>query len=67
MRAVRATWMGLAHVAGGTVRRIGHSAGDLEPEHRRDGIGLLLLALAALVAASEWWRSATSRRRAKLP
>ena len=47
--------MGLAHVAGGTVRRIGNSASELEPEHRRDGIGLFLLALAVLVAASEWW------------
>jgi DNA segregation ATPase FtsK/SpoIIIE, S-DNA-T family len=47
--------MGIAHVAGGTVRRIGSSAGELEPEHRRDGIGLFLLALAVLVAASEWW------------
>jgi DNA segregation ATPase FtsK/SpoIIIE, S-DNA-T family len=47
--------MGLAHVIGGTVRRIGSSAGDLEPEHRRDGIGLFLLAAAVLVAASEWW------------
>jgi DNA segregation ATPase FtsK/SpoIIIE, S-DNA-T family len=47
--------MAIAHIAGGTVRRIGHSARDLEPEHRRDGIGLFLLALAVLVAASEWW------------
>jgi len=47
--------MGIAHVAGGGVRRVGHSAGELEPEHRRDGIGLFLLALAVLVAASEWW------------
>jgi S-DNA-T family DNA segregation ATPase FtsK/SpoIIIE len=47
--------MAIAHIAGGAVRRIGHSARDLEPEHRRDGIGLFLLALAVLVAASEWW------------
>jgi DNA segregation ATPase FtsK/SpoIIIE, S-DNA-T family len=47
--------MGIAHVAGGTVRRIGRSASELEPEHRRDGVGLFLLALAVLVAASEWW------------
>ncbi|HEY5247802.1 MAG TPA: DNA translocase FtsK 4TM domain-containing protein [Dermatophilaceae bacterium] len=47
--------MGIAHLIGGTVRRIGHSAGELEPEHRRDGIGLFLLALAVLVATSEWW------------
>src|SRR6185295_8201611 len=55
LRAVRATWMGVAHVAGGTVRRIGHSARELEPEHRRDGIGLFLLGLAIVVAAREWW------------
>jgi S-DNA-T family DNA segregation ATPase FtsK/SpoIIIE len=55
VRAIRATWMGIAHVTGGTVRKIGSSAGDLEPEHRRDGIGLFLLAVAVLVAASEWW------------
>jgi DNA segregation ATPase FtsK/SpoIIIE, S-DNA-T family len=47
--------MGIAHVVGGTARRIGHSASELEPEHRRDGMGLFLLALAVLVAASEWW------------
>ena len=47
--------MGVAHLVGGTVRRIGRSAAELEPEHRRDGIGLFLLALAVLVAASEWW------------
>jgi len=47
--------MGMAHVAGGTVRRIGHSARELEPEHRRDGIGFFLLGLAVVVAAREWW------------
>ena len=55
LRAIRGTWMGMAHVAGGTVRRIGHSARDLEPEHRRDGIGFFLLGLAVVVAAREWW------------
>ncbi len=45
----------MAHVAGGTVRRIGRSASELEPAHRRDGIGLFLLGLAVVVAASEWW------------
>jgi S-DNA-T family DNA segregation ATPase FtsK/SpoIIIE len=47
--------MGVAHVAGGVVRRIGRSASELEPEHRRDGIGLFLLGLAVVVAAREWW------------
>jgi len=55
LRAVRGTWMGMAHVAGGTVRRIGSSARELEPEHRRDGIGFAFIALAIIVAAREWW------------
>jgi len=47
--------MGMAHVAGGAVRRVGHSARDLEPEHRRDGFGFALIGFAILVAAREWW------------
>jgi DNA segregation ATPase FtsK/SpoIIIE, S-DNA-T family len=47
--------MGAAHLAGGAARRIGHDARDLDPAHRRDGIGLTLLALAVVVAAREWW------------
>ncbi|MEO3935532.1 DNA translocase FtsK 4TM domain-containing protein [Dermatophilaceae bacterium Soc4.6] len=47
--------MGVSHLAGGAVRRMGSSARDLEPEHRRDGVGFTLLALAVLVAAREWW------------
>lgn len=53
--AMRNTWMGVSHLAGGAVRRVGHSAADLEPEHRRDGIGFALIALAVVVAAREWW------------
>lgn len=45
----------MAHVAGGTVRSVGHSARDLEPELRRDGIGFALIAAAIVVAAREWW------------
>ena len=55
MRAVRGTWMGVAHVAGGTARRVGSSARDLEPELRRDGVGFTLIAAAIIVAAVEWW------------
>jgi DNA segregation ATPase FtsK/SpoIIIE, S-DNA-T family len=55
LRAARGTWMGMAHVAGGAVRRVGHSARDLEPEHRRDGLGFALIGLAIVVAAREWW------------
>src|SRR4051812_4368047 len=54
-RAVRGLWMGAAHLAGGTARRIGHNARDLDPAHGRDGVGFTLLALAVVVAAREWW------------
>ncbi|MFK5690528.1 DNA translocase FtsK 4TM domain-containing protein [Ornithinimicrobium sp. LYQ92] len=32
------------------------TARDLEPEHRRDGAGFVLLALALVVALREWWQ-----------
>jgi S-DNA-T family DNA segregation ATPase FtsK/SpoIIIE len=47
--------MGLAHATGAVARKVGDTGRDLEPEHRRDGIGLLLIALAVVVAAREWW------------
>lgn len=52
---VRGVWMGGAHVVGGTARRIGRGARDLDPAHRRDGIAFTLLGLAVVVAAREWW------------
>ncbi|WP_369068429.1 DNA translocase FtsK [Kineococcus terrestris] len=55
VRAVSATWMGCAHLVGGAARRIGSGARDLDPELRRDGVGLALLGLALVVAAREWW------------
>ncbi|WP_433954814.1 DNA translocase FtsK [Janibacter indicus] len=53
--AVQRTWMGVAHATGSGVRRIGTSASQIEPEHRRDGWGFLALALALVVAVREWW------------
>jgi S-DNA-T family DNA segregation ATPase FtsK/SpoIIIE len=55
-RAVTNLWLGVAHAVGGGVRRIGHTASELEPEHRRDGAGLFLVGLAVVVAASVWWQ-----------
>src|SRR6476620_12066981 len=55
LRAIRGTWMGASHLAGGAVRRVGSSARDLEPEHRRDGVGFALIGLSIVVAAREWW------------
>ncbi len=55
LRAAQTTWMGLAHATGAVARKVGDTGRDLEPEHRRDGVGLLLVALAVVVAAREWW------------
>ncbi|WP_258726719.1 FtsK/SpoIIIE family DNA translocase [Cellulomonas sp. NS3] len=55
LRIVRGVWMGCAHLLGGTARRVGQGARDLDPAHRRDGIAFTLLALAIVVAAREWW------------
>ncbi|WP_350276936.1 DNA translocase FtsK 4TM domain-containing protein [Kribbella sp. HUAS MG21] len=54
-RGVVKVWIGIAHLLGSMVRGIGHSARDLEPEHRRDGAGLFLIGLAVVVAAAVWW------------
>jgi S-DNA-T family DNA segregation ATPase FtsK/SpoIIIE len=50
--AFSAFWLGVAHAVGAAVRRVGSSARELDPEHRRDGLGLLLIALSVVVAAS---------------
>src|ERR1700750_3055831 len=52
---VAAIWLGVAHAIGALARRIGRTARDLEPEHRRDGLGLFLFGLAVVVAGAVWW------------
>jgi S-DNA-T family DNA segregation ATPase FtsK/SpoIIIE len=47
--------MGTAHAIGGGVRSIGHGARDVSPEVRRDGLAIVLIILAVLIAAREWW------------
>ncbi|MGV8965396.1 MAG: DNA translocase FtsK 4TM domain-containing protein [Cellulomonas sp.] len=60
VRVIRGIWMGCAHLIGGTARRIGRDARDLDPAHRRDGIAFTLVALAIIVAAREWFALAGS-------
>ncbi|MBO3103151.1 FtsK/SpoIIIE family DNA translocase [Cellulomonas fengjieae] len=55
IRIVKGIFMGSAHVVGGTARRVGKGARDLDPAHRRDGLAFTLLALAIVIAAREWW------------
>jgi S-DNA-T family DNA segregation ATPase FtsK/SpoIIIE len=54
--AVSGVWMGLAHTVGATVRAFGRHARDLDPAHRRDGVGLAALGLAIIMAAATWFR-----------
>lgn len=54
-RALRALWLGIAHALGGAARRVGNGARDLDDVHRRDGLGLLFIALAVIVAAAVWF------------
>lgn len=54
VRLVRAVWLGCAHAVGAVFRGIGQGARNLDPAHRKDGVALLLLALALIVAAGTW-------------
>jgi len=47
--------MGIAHLIGGSARSVG-APSPVAPELRRDGVGLLLIATAILVASAEWWQ-----------
>ncbi|MCB5910570.1 DNA translocase FtsK [Streptomyces pinistramenti] len=53
-RLARACWLGLAHAIGAVFRGMGRGAKNLDPAHRKDGLGLLLLGLALVVAAGTW-------------
>lgn len=53
-RLVRAVWLGAAHGVGAMFRGIGRGAKGLDPAHRKDGVALLLLGLALVVAAGTW-------------
>jgi DNA segregation ATPase FtsK/SpoIIIE, S-DNA-T family len=49
-------WMVAAHAVGGVARAFGNSARDMDPLHRRDGVGLAYLAGAIVVATTIWFR-----------
>jgi len=47
-------WMLLANGIGSTARALGANARDLDPAHRRDGVGLAVLAAGIVLAAMTW-------------
>ncbi|MEU9978191.1 DNA translocase FtsK [Streptomyces sp. NPDC051014] len=53
-RVVRAVWLGVAHAVGAVFRGLGQGARNLDPAHRKDGVALLLLGMALIVAAGTW-------------
>ena len=54
-KVLGALWRTIAKALGATIRTITRSAKDLDPEHQRDGIGLLFLITALVAAATSWW------------
>lgn len=55
-RGIRTVWLGTAHGAGSVARSFGHSARDLDPALRRDGVGLFLLGIGVVVAGAVWFQ-----------
>ncbi|MEU5404242.1 DNA translocase FtsK [Streptomyces sp. NPDC005963] len=54
LRLLRAIALGIARAVGAVFRGIGQGAKGLDPAHRKDGLALLLLGLALIVAAGTW-------------
>ncbi len=54
-KAVAGAWMAIAHSTGAAARALGRNARDLDPSHRRDGLGLTVLGAAIVCAAAAWW------------
>ncbi|MFC7625756.1 DNA translocase FtsK [Microlunatus sp. GCM10028923] len=48
-------WLGIARGLGNGIRRIGNDARELDPELRRDGVGLFLVGVAVILAAQFWF------------
>jgi S-DNA-T family DNA segregation ATPase FtsK/SpoIIIE len=55
-RALKGIWLAIAHSTGWFARLIGRSARELDPMHRRDGLGLSLIGLAIVAASGLWWK-----------
>jgi len=55
VRVLAGAWLGVGHVVGAGVRRIGQDVSDLDPADRRDGAALFNLALGVFIATFAWW------------
>ncbi|MCU1593951.1 MAG: Cell division protein FtsK, partial [Frankiales bacterium] len=59
-KAVGGSFRLVASGVGGVSRAAGSSARDLDPAHRRDGLGFVLLICALLAAAGAWWHAGSA-------
>jgi len=60
-RALARLWAGLGWVIGSAARAVGRNAAtarELDPAHRRDGIGLAIFALGVISAIAVWFATA---------
>ena len=56
LRVIGMAWLLVANLVGGIVRRFGRNARQLHPDHKRDGLGLVFIALAIVFAGAIWAR-----------
>ncbi len=63
-RMIAAAWTVTAGAVGFAARAVGRGARDLDPHHRRDGVGLLTLGVAIVLGASLWGRMGNAAGRA---
>ena len=63
-KMIAAAWMAVAGAVGFAARAVGRGARDLDPHHRRDGVGLLTLGVAIVLGASLWGRMGNAAGRA---
>jgi S-DNA-T family DNA segregation ATPase FtsK/SpoIIIE len=52
---IEGVYLTVARTVGKALRGFSRSARELDPAHRRDGLGMSLFGLAVVVAAGEWW------------
>ena len=53
---IRKTWLALATAFGGAIRFLLRGARELDPAHRRDGLGLFVIILSLIASAGIWFR-----------
>ena len=49
-------WLAIASALGGSIRFLLRGAKDLDPAHRRDGVGLFVIVLSLIASAGIWFR-----------